>query len=786
MLQIYLKTAWRSLKKNKLFSGLNIFGLAVGMAGAMLIAILLQHMLSYDRFHKDEDQLYVISNVDHFNGEIHAWKYTPKILGSTLHDETPEVENWTRFSGGKSFLFTAGEQKIQNNEGAFVDPGFFKMFSFPVQSGGVNKDWDAGKGIVISASFAKAMFGTVDAVGKTLKMDTSRYVKVAAVMKDMPTNTDFKSDYLLSWEFANQLGQVDSSWGNNSVQTYIKLSRGASLAAVNNKIKNTSHAHSENVTTQIFAEPLSRNYLYNTDENGKYVTGKIVVVRCLAIIGILLLLIACINFMNLSTAQSERRAREVGVKKVIGASRKRLVLQFLVESVLLSLFAFVIAIGIVLLLLPAFGNLVETKLTWHFGWAGWLIAIAVMMITGLIAGSYPALYLSAFAPVKVLKGTFSRGRGKINPRSILVVLQFTVAIILIMTTIMITQNTRYVQNRDTGYDQSGLVFTYLQGHLDKNYEPLRNSLLKSGAVTSVSRNMSPITQRYSDGWGMDWPGSTKEDEKTDFVRYSTDAGMVETMRMRLVNGRDIDVYKYPADSTAMILTESAVKTMRLKNPIGALIGDNGVKWHVVGVVSDFIIEQPFDKIEPMVIEGPNAFYTTVHYRLNPAHPVDENLARIKKIFDRFNPDYTFEYHFTDDTYAAKFKDYKKFGQLSFLFSGLTIFISCLGLFGLITYMAETRTKEIGVRKVLGASIAGIIGLLSKGFLKLIIISFLIAVPIAYYIMHRWLSSSKYSINVQWWWFVVTIIVAILIAFLTVSFQALKAARINPVKSLKSE
>jgi len=786
MLKNYLKTAWRSLKRNKLFSGLNIFGLAIGMAGAMLIAIFLQHMLSYDRFYKDEDQLYVVSNLDHFSGNIHAWKTTPKVLGSTLQQTMPEIEAWTRADNGNAFLFTVGNLKIKNKEGTFVDPGFFNMFDFPMISGGANKDWDAGSGIILTASFARALFGKEDVVGESVKLDTSRYCKVTGVMEDMPTNTKFKSDYFLSWGFANQLGYVDSSWGNNSTQTFLKLKKGVDLEAFNAKIKNVSREHGNDITTQIFAVPLKTDYLYNQDENGKYVTGRIVIVRSLAVIGILLLLIACINFMNLSTAQSERRAREVGVKKVIGASRKRLVSQFLVESVLLSLFAFILALGIVLLVLPAFSNLVETKLTWHFGALGWLIAIALMVGTGLVAGSYPAFYLSSFAPVKVLKGVFRRNGGKLSARSVLVVLQFTVAIILILMTLMITQDTQFVQNRDTGYNQSELVFSSMQGHLSKNYEALRNSLVESGAVTSVSKNMSPITQRFSDGWGMKWPGSTKDDEKTDFIRYSTDADMVKTMQMRLVNGRDIDIYKYPADSTAMILTASAVKTMRLKNPIGALVEDNGIQWHVVGVISDFIIEQPFDKIEPMVIEGPNSYFSTIHYRLNPAHNVNDNLATVKRIFDSYNPDYPFEFHFADDTYAAKFKEYKKFGQLSLLFAGLTIFISCLGLFGLITYMAETRTKEIGVRKVLGASVTGIIGLLSKGFVKLIVISFVIAVPIAYYIMNRWLSGSVYSISIQWWWFAVTIIVAILIAFLTVSVQALKAARLNPVQSLKME
>ncbi|UAY56814.1 ABC transporter permease [Arachidicoccus terrestris] len=786
MLRMYLKTAIRSLQRNKLFSGLNVFGLAVGMAGAILIAILLQYMLSYDRFHKDEDQLYVISNLDHFNGELHAWKTTPTILGPSIKEAMPEIQAFTRVDIGYSYLFSVGEHRIQTDKGGYVDPGFFSMFSFPMLSGAVNDDWKSGSGIIISASFAKAMFGNENAVGKTLRLDTTSYFKVAGVLRDMPKNTKFKADFFLSWQYADRQGQLDSNWENNSVNTYIKLNEGTDLTAFNKKIEGFTRLHNRKIKTTIFAVPLKEDYLYNQEENGQYASGRIVIVRCLTVIGILLLLIACINFMNLSTAQSERRAREVGVRKVIGATRTRLIVQFLVESVLLAFFAFIIAVGIVKLLLPAFGNLVETKLSWHFGIGGWIIAVAVMILTGLIAGSYPAFYLSSFAPIKVLKGTLGRIGRKVSARSVLVVLQFTVAIILILTTIMITQDTGYVQNRDSGYDRNGLLYTNLEGHLNKNYEPLRNALLKSGAVTSVSKNMSPVTQRYTDSWGFSWPGSTEQDKKIDFIRYGTNADMVGTLGMHLLEGRDIDVYKYPADSTAAMLTETSVRTMRLKDPIGAVIRRNDVTWHVVGVIQDFIIEQPFDKVAPMIILGPAAYLQTIHYRLNPNRPVEANLAAIKGIFNQFNPDYPFVYHFVDNTYAEKFKENKKFGQLSLLFAGLTIFISCLGLFGLITYMAETRTKEIGVRKVLGASVAAIIGLLSKGFVRLILISFVIAIPIALLIMDKWLSSSVYSIGIQWWWFVVTVLIAILIGFLTVSFQALKAARANPVQSLKTE
>lgn len=757
------------------------------MAGTILIAIWLQNMLSYDRFHKNEDQLFVLSNLDTIDGEIHAWKSTPRILGPSLEKVTPEIEEMTRFLDGKNFLFTRGEKRLSGQNGAFVDKGFFKMFSFPLMEGGVGKDWENGEGIILTEAFAKSLFGKEDPLGKSLKLDSTDYVTVSGVLKDLPPNTIFQSPYYLSWEYAIKINQEDIRWGSNTVMTFVKLVAGTNLASFNAKIKNFIGEHVSEITNKIFAEPLKNNFLYNEDQNGRFVTGRIVLVRCFAIIGALLLLIACINFMNLSTAQSEKRAREVGVKKVIGASKKKLILQFLTESIILSVIAFVLAIFIVMLVLPAFNNLVETRLRLHFGGTIWLVALGFVLFTGLLAGSYPAFFLSSFKPIVALKGVLAHANSKFNARSILVVLQFIIATVLILSTIMITQDILYVQNRDKGYKQDGLMFSYMTGELKNNYLPLRNELLRSGAIAEISKNMSPVTSRSSDGWGMTWPGSTQDDEKTDFLRFGTDANMVKTMKMSLVEGRDIDIYKYPADSSAMLLTQSAVKIMRLKSPLGALIGANGGKWHVVGVLKDFIIDQPFDKVNPMLVFGPKLDrFNTIHYRLNPDHQIADNLKVIKSIFEKYNPQFPFEYAFVDASYAEKFKETKKYGQLSTLFAGLTIFISCLGLFGLITYMAEAKTKEIGIRKVLGASIAGIIGLLSKGFLKLIILAFIIAIPISLYIMHRWLSSSAYSISISWWWFAVTILMTLVIAFITVSFQALKAARANPVKSLKTE
>ncbi|HTN39345.1 MAG TPA: ABC transporter permease [Arachidicoccus sp.] len=781
----YIITAWRSLKRNKLFTSLNIFGLAIGMTGAILIALLIQNMLSYDRFHKDEDRLYMVNSLDQFDGQLRAWSQTPKMLGSYLDMELPEVESMTRIDRGEGLLFIKGETKIRE-EGSIVDPGFFYMFNFPLVSGQVDKNWKNGQGLIITENFAKTLFGSGNAVGQTVKVDSAKYLTVSAVIRNFPSNTDFKAPFFVSWEYARSIGELDSSWGNNSVRTYIKLAAGVNKAEFEHKLLGFAARHAPDLTTKNVIQPLKDTYLYNMEENGKFVTGRILLLRFLFLFAILFLVIACVNFMNLSTARTEKRAKEVGVKKVIGATKSKLIAQFLLESIMVALLSFLLALGIARLLLPAFNRLLDQQLTFSFGWLRWLCGVGIAVFTGMMAGAYPALYLSGFKPAVVLKGTFSRVTRKFNLRSVLVVLQFSVAIILILSTIMITQNLRYGQQRERGYSGNGLAYSFLEGNLIRNYIPLKNALLASGAVTSVSKNMSPITRQMSNGWGFSWPGSTPEDDQTLFVRYSSDADLVKTVGMQLVQGRDIDIYKNAGDSNAVLLNEAAATAMRLKDPVGTIIKDNNVAYQVVGVVKDFIIDMPFDKVKPLVVEGPNSWFNVIQYKLNPNRSTADNLVVIKSLFDRYNPNYPFEYKFANDAYAAKFRETKQYGQLSMIFAGVTIFISCLGLFGLITFMAETKTKEIGIRKILGSSIGGIIGLLSKGFLKLILVSFLIAVPSSLLVMHLWNTSLSYHSAIRVWWFLVTALMTLLIVFVTVGFQAFKAATVNPVKSLRSE
>ncbi|WP_257666729.1 ABC transporter permease [Parapedobacter tibetensis] len=794
MITNYLRTLLRNFAKNKAYSLINITGLSIGMAAAMLIIGWIQNELSMDRFHEKEDRIYVMHNHDSDpEGNRWAWNNTPKILAPTLKADYPEVEDAVRFNN-ITFLFTIGDKRL-NSRGAFTDSGFFNLFNFPLVYGDETTALKDGHSIVLTEKFAKTLFGNAEAMGKTIRIDSNRNVTVTGILKDLPNNTLLAFDYLLPWDHMDRLGWNDTQWGNNSVRTYTLLKPGASQQAFDQKVRTITIDHTKDTknasTTEVFTQPLSRYYLYGKSEDGKLVAGNITTVRLFMVLAAFILLIACINFMNLSTARSERRAKEVGIRKVVGVSKSLLITQFLVESVLLSAFSFLVALLIVQVSLSGFNQLVGKELFVPYGnLSFWLFALGFILITGVVAGSYPAFYLSSFNPVAVLKGTFKKQNALVAPRKILVTIQFTFAIILIIATIIVYHQIQYGLNRDSGYNRNNLVYLFYQGDMDKHYASVRHELLDNGSATSVSLSANPITQRWSDSWGFHWEGSTKADEKIDFVRLGTDADFTKTFGIELVEGRDIDVYKYPTDSMALLLNEAAVKAMRLKNPIGTRIKWIGATeyFHVVGVIKDFILESPFEQtINPMMVNGPAGYSPNIlHVKLNPAHTTAENLARMEKIFKTYNPQYPFEYVFADENYAQKFKSAERSGKLAGLFALLTILISCLGLFGLAAYMAESRTKEIGVRKVLGASVWSVTHLLSKDFLKLVMLSFLIASPIAWYAMDKWLGTYTYRIDIEWSVFVLTGVLAAVIALLTVSWQAIKAAVANPVDSLRDE
>jgi putative ABC transport system permease protein len=789
MVKNFFKIAYRNLLQSKFFSFINIAGLAVGMASAILILLWIQNEMSHDRFHEKEDRLYIMYNRDTFSGHFWAWNSTPKVMGTALKRDYAEVEDVSRVNNA-GFLCTVGEKKLVANA-CITDSGFLQMFSFPLLQGNKFTALNHPFSMIVTESFAKKFFGNEDAMGKIMRIDSTDYFTITGVLKDLPNNTVFAFDFLLPWSYMDKLKWNDSQWGGNSVQTYVLLKPGASQGKFDNKVRDITISHTKGTanasTTQVFSWPLSKLWLYSKNDNGKLVDGRIESVRLFAIIAAFILLIACINFMNLSTARSEKRAKEVGIRKVVGAQKASLISQFIGESILLSLLAGIIALVIVQCSLSGFDLLVGKHLQlnywdYHF----WICAIGFELFTGVLAGSYPAFFLSSFKPVKVLKGTFKSAQSAINPRKILVVLQFTFAIVLIICTIIVGRQIQYAQARNTGYDRNNLVYSFLIGDVYKNFDLIKQGLLNNGAAVSVTKSMSPITKRFSDSWGYTWEGSRPEDSKLDFIRLSTDADFVKVMGVTLLQGRDIDIKSFPADSTAVLLNETAVRKMRLKSPLGAVIKSDGEKWNVVGIVKDFIIESPYEPVSPMMINGPASWFNVIHYKLNPAKSVPEDLKLAEHVFKEFNPQYPFEYHFVDEEYAKKFEDAKRTGTLATLFAGLTVCISCLGLFGLATYMASNRIKEIGVRKVLGASMGSITTLLSKDFLKLVIIAFIIASPIAWYAMNQWLEGYTYNIGVEWWVFFLAGLLSVLITLMTISYQAIKAAISNPAKSLRTE
>jgi len=779
----------RSLVKNKSFSIINISGLAIGMAAAALILLWVQHEYSFDQFHRNKDRLYQVWNRDVRNGKINCWSTTPKPMAPAIQKDYDEVEKTVRVNYDFPILFTNGEKRIKASCN-IVDSGFLQMFTFPLLKGDVNSCLDQGTSVVIGKELAGKLFGTEDPMGKTVKLDNQYLFTVTGVLDELPDNTQFGFECLIPWRFLVNIHQSDDYWPNNSTATYALLKPGVKVTAFQDKLKDLRKRYDQESPEMVtFLYPFTRARLHGVFVDGVETGGRIQIVRIFTAIAFLLLLIACINFMNLSTARSEKRAKEVGIRKVVGAQRISLVRQFLTESVLISFLSGCIAALIVYFSLPAFNELVGKKLQLDFGNPGFLLsASGFILLTGLMAGSYPALFLASFNPVRVLKGTYLKVQALVNPRKILVVSQFIFSIILIMATLIIRQQLLYAQNRQPGYDRDRLVVHFFEGDMEKNYPLIKNELLQSGLAVSVTKTSAPITQGWSNTWGLSWQGKDPDD-RTLIDRFCADDAVVRTTGMELLVGRDFDLTKFPTDSTAALINESAARVMgfdRFDQPIGQIVKDNDRDWHIVGVVKDFILHSPFQPTVPMFIAGAKGWFNVMHVRYTKDLPVSQVMEGAEKIFKKYNPEYPFNYSFTDDQYERKFSDERRVSVLAGLFAGLTIFISCLGLFGLVSFMAASRTRELGVRKVLGASAAHVIGLLSREFMMLVIIAFVIASPLAYWIMNKWLENYTYRIDIHGWVFFVSGIAVVLISFATVSFQALKAAAANPIHSLRTE
>ncbi len=795
MVKNYFKTAWRNLVRGKSFSIINIAGLAIGMAGAILILLWLQNEISFDKFHPNKDNLYEVyvltSNTD---GHPRAVNATSQPLGPALKQNYPEIAAFTRVWELNDWLLSANNKSLISIKGFIVDTSFLQMFSFPLVEGNATAQFRNSHSIIITQDLAKKLFGNEDPIGKIIKTENTDNFTITGVLKNPPVNTRFQFDYLLPWSFRDTqndgYANETERWLSNNTSTFVLLKSNTNVAALNKKIADITRRYTgRNDVWTHFLFPLNKWHLYSKFENGKSVGGRIETVRVFAIIAAFILLIACINFINLSTARSEKRSKEVGIRKVVGARKSLLIGQFIVEAFFTACISGAIALLIVQLVLPSFDIFIGTQLSIPYNnFYFWLYAVIFIIITGLLAGSYPAFYLSSFRPINIFKKQFKKTNAIINPRKVLVVLQFTFAIILIVATIVVRNQIQYAQDRDKGYSNNNLIHVDFVSDIDKNYPIIKQELINSGIASSVTKNLIGIMEGGAHTWGLRWPNENPTDTNTTITLYSEDAEWVKTAGLHLIAGRDIDIYKYPSDSFSVILNETAVKLMGFENPIGQIINEpyNNTQLHVVGVVKDYITGSPYDKVPPTVIEGPGAWFTAMHIKFNHTLSTADALAKIEQIFKKYNPSYPFDYKFVDEEYAKRFDDEQRTKTMAGLFATLAIFISCLGLFGLSAYVAESKTKEIGVRKVLGASVFNVTKLLSLDFLKLVFVSIIIATPIAWYAMNKWLQDYTYRIYISWIIFFIAGILAIVIALITVSFQSIKATIANPVKSLRTE
>ncbi len=787
MLRNYLKIAFRNLLKDRTFSSINILGLAIGFSASALILLWVNDEMSFENTHENRDRIFQAWNQVTEKGKTSSWNVTPQTMGPALQKDYPEVEKMVRVDWPDKYLVQAKETKIKGTV-QVVDSTFLDVFTFPLLKGDAKTCLNGVNNVVITQGFAQKLFGNSDPLGQIIKLNNESDFVVTGVVKQLPSNTDFNFDCLVPWRFKVVNNMESLHWGNNSTTTYVLLKKGTDAQTFNLKAKHLRKRYDkETANWETFVYPLERLRLYGNFKNGVEEGGKIEQVRNFTVIALLILLIACINFMNLSTARSEKRAKEVGVRKASGATRFSLIKLFYFESILIALLAGVLAVGIVTLSLPTFNELIGSKISinwFDYQWIG--CALVFVVATGLVAGSYPALFLSSFNPLQVLKGSYINITSPLTPRKILVVCQFVCSVLLISCTIIIKQQLEYAQNRTVGYDKENLVYHAVEGDISKNYDLIKADLLKSNAAVSVVKTFSPITETWSNTGGMKWRGKATDDHR-NIDRFGADDQIVKTLGLQIIEGRDFDLKTYPTDSSGVIINETAQKMMGFKNPIGEKITDGGWEFQVIGVVKDFVMQSPFREVNAVTIAGAKMnFFNAIHVKYNPENPIKENLEKAKAIFKKYNPNYPFEYHFVDEAYNEKFESVARLSAMAQGFSFLTIFITCLGLLGLALSLTQRKTKEIGIRKVLGAGVFQLVLLMSKGFVGPVLVAIVIASPLSYWIMNRWLEEYTYKITINPMIFVFAGLLTVVIAFLTVSYQSIKAALMNPVKSLKSE
>ncbi|RRA99979.1 ABC transporter permease [Larkinella rosea] len=791
MVRNYFKTAWRNLLNNKGYSAINIIGLSVGMAVAMLIGLWIYDELSFNQYHQNHNRIAQVLENQTLEEGIQTYGALPFPLSRELRTNYPDDFKTVVANSWAEQILAYQDQKF-TRRGSFAEPEFPEMFSLKMRSGSRSGLKDPAS-ILLSESVAKALFGDADPLHKTIKVGNKYNVQVTGVYEDLPHNTLFQNlGFVAPIEliFSEDKDRLFvNNWRSSSFEIFAQLNPNSRFDDVSRKIRDVFRHHTESKSKPaLFLHPMSRWHLYSEFKNGVSTGGRIQFVWLFGIIGGFVLLLACINFMNLSTARSQKRAKEVGIRKAIGSQRSQIIGQFFSESFLVVALSFVLSLLLVQIALPVFNEVAGKQMAMLWSDARfWLLSIGFILFTGLVAGSYPALYLSSFQPIKVLKGTFNLGRLATIPRKVLVVVQFTVSVTLIIGTILVFRQIQFAKNRPLGYNYDGLInITMNTPELQGRYDRLRNELLATGAVANMAEASSPATNIWSSANNLDWRGKNPE-QTSAFGTICVTPEFGDVVGWKIKEGRGFS-RQFSTDSMTFVLNEAAVKQTGLKKPVGETIRWHDQNWKVIGVVKDMVMTSPFDPVVPTVFMMNTRERTLnfIHIKLNPAMSAGMALEKLETVFEKINPDAPFEYKFADQEFATKFAAEERIGKLASFFAGLAIFISCLGIFGLASFIAEQRTKEIGVRKVLGASVANLWGLLSKDFVLLVIISCVISSPIAWYFLNDWLQKYEYRTEISWWIFAAAGFGSLFITLLTVSFQSIKAALMNPVKSLRSE
>ena len=794
MIKNYWLVAWRNLIKNKAHSFINIAGLSVGMTVAILIGLWIHDEYAFDAHNPGYHRIArVIQNITH-NGSVSTWTTLPFPLADELRKHYGE--DFTRVvmgTGSTDHILGVGEKRW-NVKGGFYEPQMADLLDLKMLRGR-SVDLQGSAAIFLSSSTASALFGESDPIGKTIRLENSFDARVAGVYANLPYSSAFRDlAFIGSWQLyynnTSWIRTIEDPWRPNAFELYVQLADKATFAQASEKIRDAKlKMLNQRLATskpKLFLFPMSRWHLYSEFKDGVNTGGRIQYIWLFGIIGVFVLLLACINFMNLSTARSERRAREVGIRKAIGSLRQQLIGQFFSESLLVTIFALVFSLVLVGISLPFFNDIADKRMAipWGNSWF-WLVAILFSTVTGLVAGSYPALYLSAFRPVQVLKGNFRVGRNASIPRKALVVLQFAVSVILIIGTIIVYLQVQYAKDRPAGYDRDGLISIPVSTkNIHAHFDAVQNELTTQGAILSMTEGDGSPVNTYSSTSGISWPGKDPNYfADLAFMNVSWDYG--KTVRWEIADGRDFS-RDFPTDTSSFILNEAAVRLMGLKHPVGTIITSEKIPYKIIGIVKDLVQGSPYEETRPMVFTLNTDPGSAVIARLSPGKSVAGSLAAIAAVFTKENPDQPFEYRFADDEYARRYENEQRIVQLAGVFAGLAIFISLLGLFGMSSYVAEQRTKEIGVRKVLGASVFNLWGLLSKEFLVLVCLALIIAIPLAWLGMHAWLKNYSYRASMTAWCFVMPAAGALLITLLTVSFTTVKAALTNPVRSLRTE